>query len=177
MAVAPSSAVHASTNAALRLVIRCVDAEKTAGRPPTFSLTPKVLTAFLDLPLIDAANETALGNFIDHLFFVLYEGAGDENLRFLDKSGGLLSKDQCGVIWTIKTLRNKWFRHDPEHGGAGAIRKSYEQLKGDFAALGLDRHPREPHEFRSIQRRILQDVIAFLTILLEKIEKFSGGKS
>jgi len=173
---APSAAVHSLSRDALRLMLRCIEADNANNRPATFATTTKVLSAFVDLPLIDAANEVALGELVDHLFFMLYEGAGSRDLRFLADHGGPLSASQCDVIWDIKTLRNKWLRHDVEHGSATDIKRSFAKRQAAFASLGLERQPREPAEFRAIQERLLRRVVNFLTAFLEAVEKFPAPK-
>src|SRR5207249_3638561 len=122
------------------------------------------LESYNNLPWIAIRDEESFGNFVDCLYFILYEAAGKDNLRFL--KGGLTKDEDCTIIWTIKHLRNKYLRHDPDHGTLKDIEKSWQDLAGKFALLGLSHLPISISDYQHLQQRLLQEVEQFLKRLL-----------
>ena len=109
----------------LQLVTQCNEAGKTSlFNAEFFKPTTRLLEVYSYLPWISATDKWRFGDVVDCLYFIFYEGAGKDNLRFLDKHGGPLTEDDCDLIWCIKHLRNKWSRHDADHGKEKEIRKS-----------------------------------------------------
>ena len=100
-----------------------------------------MLEAFVNLPWLIPYDEKSFGKFVDGLYFIAYEGAGKDKLRFLKDYGGPLTPEECDVIWSIKTLRNKWLRHDVDHGKESDIDKSWKSLDECFLQLGLSGFP------------------------------------
>ena len=110
----------------LELVTQCNEAGKTSDFGlEIFKPTTRLMTVFNDLSWITASDRLRFGDVIDCLYFIFYEGAGKDNLRFLDKHGGPLTDADCDLIWCIKHLRNKWLRHDADHGKEKENQKSW----------------------------------------------------
>jgi uncharacterized protein YaaR (DUF327 family) len=160
----------------LKLVTQCNEAGKTSESGlEIFKPTTRLMTVFNDLPWLSATNSLEIGNVVDCLYFIFYEGAGKDNLRFLDKNGGPLTNADCDLIWCIKLLRNKWSRHDADHGEEKDIKKSWAELATKFRLLGLDEYPTAPDHFQQIHRKLLILAEDFLTRLLSKLKLRSGN--
>jgi hypothetical protein len=162
-------ALHALARQVLALALDINLARRLKGGGDVFKLTNRVVQVAVDLPWMDVASKRALGDFVDDLYFLLYEGAGQDRLRFLQTQGGPLDHGACEIVFAIKHLRNKWLRHDAEHGDEASIRKSYTQLDGRLRALGVPGVPRRPDEFRALQKRLLEEVHAFLSRLRDAL--------
>jgi hypothetical protein len=154
----------------LRLITDCNEAAQLAFGELIFKPTNRVLVVFSQLPWMLPNSRETLGDAVDSLFWMLYEGAGRDKLRFLRE--GLLKREDCTAIFNIKFLRNKWLRHDPEHGEDSDIRKSSEVLGDVFASLGLRHLPVEEVHFHFLYRRMLEETERFLARLLESLNKF-----
>jgi hypothetical protein len=151
------------------LIVQCNEAAKIAGKEEFFKPTTRLLEAFADAPWIAPVDKQTLGEFIDCLFFALYEGAGDDKLRFLTANGGVLEREDCDFIWCVKHLRNKWLRHDADHGKDKDIKKSWDDLAAKFSWLELGHLPFLPEHFSHLHVQILQRAEAFLISILEKL--------
>ena len=153
----------------LELVVLCNEAGKTSRlRTDIFKPTNRVLTVFYELPWISATDKCRFGDVVDGLYFIFYEGAGKDNLRFLEENGGPLTKDDCDFIWCIKCLRNKWTRHDADHGNPKDIRKSWTELSQKFQWLGLANHPTNA-DFQHIHYNLLTLAEEFLLCILNRL--------
>ena len=168
-AVVPSAQVVALSRRVLELVTLCNEANKTSSTGvEIFKPTTRLLAVFNDFPWVLPRNKTGFGDAIDCLYFIFYEGAGKDNLRFLDKHGGPLTEADCDFIWCIKHLRNKWSRHDADHGKEKDIRKSWVELAAKFRWLGLAQHPSKPEHFQLLHRRLLELAVEFVERILSK---------
>ena len=165
----PAAQAAEQARAVLNLTTNCNKASATKGMKEIFKPTTKLMGVYVDLPLLTPQDETSFGEFIDCLYFVAYEGAGKDNLRFLQKNGGPLSDADCEVVWCIKTLRNKWLRHDADHGKESDIEKSWKSLDACLQWLGIPGFPRSPSDYRTLHRRLLKEMEEFLTRLFQKI--------
>ena len=170
VAAAPTSRIIGLAREAMELVFRINQAAQARGSSEIIKPTNRVLQVFQRLPWLDAHTEGLFGDVVDDLYVLLYEGAGKDNLRFLRAHGGPLDPPACDVIFCIKHLRNKWLRHDPEHGGKKDIEKSYAALGGHLQRLGLSKLPRRPAEYRLLQERLLREVVSFLEQLLAGLD-------
>jgi uncharacterized protein (DUF1778 family) len=155
----------------LNLTMHCNKARciKEKGLQNIFTPTTKLMEVFADLPWITPQEEETFGKFIDCLYFLVYEGAGTDNLRFHEKHGGPLSDDDCKVVWCVKILRNKWLRHDADRGKESDINKSWDNLNSYFQWLGLSGYPRSASDYRKLHRRLLKEIEDFLAKLLRAI--------
>jgi hypothetical protein len=171
LVVSQSPAAQASerARAVLNLIARCNKASATKGKREIFKPTTKLLEVYIDLPLLTPQDEKSFGEFIDCLYFASYEGAGKDNLRFLERQDGPLSETECAVVWCIKTLRNKWLRHDADHGKESDIQRSWSSLDGCLRRLGLSGFPRSSHDYRKLHEQLLKEMEEFLTALFERI--------
>ena len=80
-----------------------------------------------------------------------------------------MDKEECDAIWNLKALRNKWLLHDPEHGDAKAIDKSYRSLAEALQNFGLNTFPATKREFEELQRKVLNALLEFHTLLEQRI--------
>jgi hypothetical protein len=144
-----------------------------AKKLEVFKHTNKAVDAILDLSLFVPKDKAEFGQFIDNLYTIFYEGAGDDKLRFLQENGGVLEGSECEFIWCIKQLRNKWLRHDPDHGNEKKIIKSSQSLRDAFEWLGLNQMPTEPDDFVYMYSKLSKEARRFLECLLEKVKEIS----
>jgi len=152
-----------------QLVVNCNEARTLAGKSPIFQYTDSSVAALCEMPWSIPRAKGQLGEFVDHLYFVLYEGAGWDELRFIGDE--LLSDEECGFIWDLKHLRNKWLRHDPNHGDSSSITKSKSLLKEALLHFGFDHIPTEAPEFRQLHSALLDGATGFLSRLLIKLHQ------
>ena len=154
----------------LKLITQCNEAGKTSeSGVEIFKPTTRLMTVFSDLPWLSATDRFRFGDVVDCLYFIFYEGAGKDNLRFLDKCGGPLTDVDCDLIWCIKHLRNKWSRHDADHGKEKEIQKSWAELAAKFRWLGLAEHPTDTRHFQQLHIKLLELAEDFLTRILNKL--------
>jgi hypothetical protein len=153
----------------LLLVTQCNEASKLAGKGYVFKPTNRMLEAFARLPWELATDKKQLADIVDCLFWTLYEGAGDDNLRFLKDKGGWMDVAECDAVFRVKRLRNKWLRHDPNHGNELKISKSWQDVLEALKELGLKGLPVNQTDYRRVHACILRQVEAFLKSLLARI--------
>lgn len=166
--LSPAAGTSSKARIILKMVVQCNEASNLSGGS-IFKPTTKIMESFADLPWLVANDQRSLGYIIDCLYFICYEGAGKDRLRFLQDQGGPLISSQCEFIWNLKTLRNKWLRHDPEHGSDADIRAKQSNLSTALQWFGFDTIPTQPQQFRSFQIAVLERCYSFLETLLEKL--------
>lgn len=167
----PAAKAFTLSRNVLVLVTQCNEAIKVEEKSEIFKPTNKLLEVYADLPWLLPQTKQTFGNFIDCLYFLFYEGAGKDKLRFLKEHGGVLEPADCDLIWCIKHLRNKWLRHDADHGKETQIKKSWKELSAQFNWLGLQHAPINSEHFRYLHSRLLQKAETFLQNILEKLIK------
>jgi hypothetical protein len=140
----------------LKLVNQCNEAGRVSvSCAEIFRPTTRLMEVYSDLPWIVATDQCRFADVVDCLYFIFYEGAGKDNLRFLDKHGGPLTNTDCELVWHIKRLRNKWTRHDADHGKEADIQKSRHELAATFRYLGLGEYPTDSYHFQQLHERLL----------------------
>jgi hypothetical protein len=73
------------------------------------------------------------------------------------------------VIWAVKTFRNKWYRHDPDHGDATGIRRSYRTLKETLQRFGFSQLPANAEDYRRLQLLLVDEFVHFLEKLRDAL--------
>ena len=136
------------------------------GEPEIFKPTNQLIRALITLPNLVAVSRDLFAQFIDCLFFMVYEGAGGNSLRFL----GLVDRTAAASVWAIKHFRNYDLRHDVEHGEAREIAKKQLDLGEDYRQLIGVRIPRTRRDFRNAQLALLKQVDALLRQISSAIE-------
>lgn len=172
-AAAPLVKVAPLISGLLTLVVDCNEAARLYGHGDIFAQRNRTLRAAAQLPLLLPCDLESLATAVSHLYFLIYEGAGSDNLRF--ETG----KSACGVflrddeifqaVMDLKFLRSKWLAHDPERGGKGAD-KTYSDLKDTFANLGVSRFPRSPDEYQRLYIQLVRKLHAFLSELRSRLD-------
>ena len=137
------------------------------GQQEVFRLTNRLAESLIALPNLVAVTEQQFGEFVDYLYFVVYEGAGKDKLRFL----GLIDEADAEPVWMLKHLRNYFTRHDVEHGKDKDIQKKQERLGEVFTKLIGKPLPRNRRDFGNTQLRLLQLMEAMLTKVSDEIER------
>ena len=157
------------TRQTLSAILRCNKTSKLRGSQEIFKATTQAQEALIVLPGLVVRDESSLRDFITYLYMLIYEGAGDQKLRFIKDNGGPMERDECDAIWNLKALRNKWLIHDPEHGDAKAIDKSYRSLAEALTSLGQNTFPNTKQEFEELQRKVLNTLLEFHVELERRI--------
>ncbi|BAY78571.1 hypothetical protein NIES25_50460 [Nostoc linckia NIES-25] len=167
--LSPAAQASAQVNRIWKLIVQCNEVMQIKEQKEMFKPTTKLIEACTNLHWIIPQNKLSFADFIDCFYFTFYEGAGKDNLRFLISHGGVLEKADCEFIWCIKHLRNKWLRHDADHGKETDIKKSWKDLSEKFKWLGLNHAPINEQHFRLLHRSLLKEAESFLEKILEKL--------
>ncbi|MBD2103078.1 hypothetical protein [Leptolyngbya sp. FACHB-261] len=150
---------------------KCNEASRISGGPEIFKPTTRNSLEPVERLQKFCEDKMSFAVLVDDLYFIFYEGAGKDNLRFLQENGGSLDKTDCEFIWCIKYLRNKWLRHDPDHGKEAKIQSDWSKIQVELNWLGLMKSPIDADHFRHLNLRLLQEAEAFLNKLLERMAK------
>ncbi len=170
-ALAPYSAAFRSAqhvHSAIGFLSEVNTARKMKDKKETFKPTTRFAVAIRDVLFIVPMDERTFGDFMDALYFLLFESAGDEHPRFLIENEGELERDECEVVWMVKRLRN-FFRHDPDHGKNSDMRKKFTSLNEDMATFGLRSLPRTAEEYRRVHNTLLRQTADFLRLLRDRV--------
>lgn len=155
----------------LELVTQCNEAGKTSAYGvEIFKPTTRSMVVFNDLPWLSPTDRSSFADVVDCLYIIFYEGAGKDHLRFLNEYGGPLTNADCDLIWCVKHLRNKWSRHDADHGKEKDIQKSWAELAAKFRWLGLAEYPTEARHFQQLHYQLLVSAEKFLARILSKLK-------
>ena len=165
----PTINVAADAKLVLSLIVRCNKLQQAAQKPEIFKPTTRLLETFMDFQWLLPKDEQTFGNFIDCLYFIFYEGAGKDKLRFHIDNEGVLDDTDCDFIWCIKHLRNKWLRHDPDHGKETSIKNSWKELSGKLNWLGLPHFPVHEQHFRYLHSRLIKEACFFLQNIVDRL--------
>ncbi len=170
-AASPTAQVARQASRVMRLVATCNEAAHVSsiGRD-IFKPTTRMLVAYARLEWIRSTNQLQLGELVDCLYYIFYECAGAVSLRFLTEHGGPLDNAECEFIWNLKTLRNKWLRHDVDHGQPSGISSSWSNLATSFRWLGLEQHPTKSEHFFHIHKKLIEEAEKFLVLLSSKMD-------
>lgn len=137
------------------------------GLGEVFPATTRIVESATLLTGICPSTLEELATAIDYLYIIFYEGAGAGSLRF--KEFGLVKEGEYDSIMSIKMLRSKWLRHDPQHGDGSDIRRSTRLLGETLERLGSQNLPRTKSEFMKLHRNLLVHVDQFMDLLIERI--------
>lgn len=151
------------------LVCRTNEVCASAGRGEIFKPTTRFIEACADISWLVSADKKSFGDLIDCLYFIFYEGAGKDNLRFQDKNGGPLKAEEMDFIWCLKHLRNKYAHHDPDHGKPTEIAKSWAELQQKWIKLGLNNAPFRSADFLAAHQAMLEMAKDFVMLILTRL--------
>jgi hypothetical protein len=165
--LAPSANLFETALRCLELVGLCDETNQTCTGETVFKLTPMVLISFSGLLGTVAHNRATLAQVVENLYIVLYESAGTDKLRYLERS--YLTRDECEIIWRIKHLRNKWLSHDADHGSDSDIKESRRVRMDALWWLGVERMSSRREDYAHVHRVLLERVEEFLSLLLTRI--------
>ena len=148
-------------------VVECNRSAKLFARNEIFAPTTAFVQAQSDLTWVAVSDKASLGTLVDALYLMLYEGAGADDLRFMD----YLEDSDCECIWALKRLRNKLLRHDPDHGSESSQRRSWQVLRTSLEYLGDGSLPKREEDFSALGLSLLEKVEAFLGKLAAAIDR------
>ena len=170
---ATTPSMHASSMAlqVLRNATLCNQILSTDSKTEIFKHTNNLQVVYTEFSFIIATDIKNFKEFIDCLYKLLYEAAGKDKLRYIKEHGGVLEREECNIIWNIKTLRNKWLQHDPDHGDARSIKRNHEQLANSLKELGANGLPVTTKDYRMLQTRILSEVNIFLDQIISRLKE------
>jgi hypothetical protein len=158
----------------LTCIVDCNEAARFRGKDNVFSHTNRSLRASARLPLLLPRDLNCLKEAVEHLYFLIYEAAGSDNLRFeAGKSEcGVFQRteDPFGAVMDLKFLRSKWLCHDPEHGGHGAT-NTYQDVMRVFERLGVSGEPASPEDYQKMYLRLVHRLHSFLEELRARLRR------
>jgi hypothetical protein len=163
----------------LKIVGVCNETSLTTKGNSIFTITNSVYAHSFKLLQTVPTNKENFAEIVDYLYFILIEGAGGKFLRFVDYGDGkhfgyfVNTEPEVEVIWKIKHLRNKWLRHDIEHGTESDIKKSYQLRKETLEWFGMQKVPQSKDEFVFLYNILMLKVEEFLKQLLDRVSKLS----
>jgi len=137
-----------------------------------FKYTDQFIEACLCLTQFFGVDKGAFCQIVRWLYFIFYEGAGADNLRFL--TSGLVTPDEAEVVFDVKHFRNWHCDHDIEHGTPSDIsdkKRKFSALCKRYIGRPL---PQTPDDFGGILLKIVQRLQAFLDLLCERLEQKYG---
>jgi hypothetical protein len=156
----------------LHRVLRCNAIAKERYGADIFKYTDRTALALVELGALVPTDFHSFGVAVDHLFFLLYEGAGSKNLRFIVDNGGVLKPSEASpIVTTLKHLRNKFTRHDIEHGDEKEIRKSFKARLSVFESLGLTRQPITASEYYGAYAQLLISINQVLDDIMQRLSE------
>jgi hypothetical protein len=164
----PSGQLVLLAREVIDLVVDINEARTVSGGELIFKLTLRVMRVCAELPFAIALDRSTFADFIDDLYWLLYEGPGANSLRYITAHGGPFDASECEIIFVIKRLRN-FYRHDVEHGSDSDIKKKFEAITADLSPRGFVVLPRTRDDYRRLQRVLLEEVTTFLRALQEKV--------
>jgi hypothetical protein len=141
--------------------------ERGGGGVKIFRMTARVARACAELPFALPVSRQTFADFVDDLYWLLYEAPGARSLRYLSEHGGPFSLQDCDFIFVVKRLRN-YYRHDLEHGSDRDIEKKFAEVREDLRARGVER-PQSRGDYRALHRVLLEEVAMFLRKLREAL--------
>lgn len=168
----PSAISFELVSKCMSLIGLCNEASETTKGNTIFTLTSTLWLSAWKLTDVVPTNKDNFAIVVDCLYLMLYEGAGKDKLRFIEQ--GYISADEAEIIWKIKHLRNKWLRHDIDHGKESDIKKSHQHRKDALEWFGLSKVPYSKDEFVFLYNNLILKVEEFLNLLLERVSKFSN---
>ena len=169
----PSTQVAEKARHLIGLILKCNEQSGLKGTGDIFKTTNMTVEAAYRLPLIIAVDKDSLGVVVDYLYFAIYEGAGRDNLRFI--TNGYLTDDEIDEVMWVKFLRNKWLRHDRDHGKESDVKKTWRDLNKALSALGFNSLPENSQDFTRLQYNLFQQLESFMENLVERIKNKETG--
>lgn len=168
---APSNAHRAAmlSTVLVNLVVDVNTAAKLSGKDEVFSPTSRGYRAIPVLNTTIARDSVTLGRIVNALYFLIYESAGANTLRFLADGGGPLKNEECEPIWWLKRLRNSE-DHDLDHGPKRDRAGKWHSLARDLRSMGFERIPQTPIEFERLQIRLYEGIVSVLRLALSRFE-------
>lgn len=148
-------------------VVDCNNSCATKGRHQIFKPTNRMVESLVALPMLLAIDRTSFAEYVDHLYFIIYEAAGKDTLRLLQ----FIDEREAQAVWDIKQLRNYVYRHDVEHGDEKDILKKQKAAGLLFQRLIRKNYPRSREDFRIMQIRLASNMLAMLNRILARIEQ------
>lgn len=160
----PSYNYHRIAIDCCHLITKCNQKCGASRKESIFKPTNKLMAALTAIPELITFNESTFGEFIDYLFILLYEGAGDDKLRLRN----YFTDNELRPLWDIKKLRN-YLRHDIEHGDLKEAKHKMQKVGDIFSGLIAKPLPENSRDYRKAQVKIINDVWSMLVTLYSKV--------
>jgi hypothetical protein len=113
-------------------------------------------------------------DFVVNFYNLLYESVSPRKRPIKD---GLVTEGEFRVIEVLKDFRNKWLVHDATQGSDTAIGDDHRIITRHLAWLSITRVPLDVAEFERLQRRLLDEIEAYLALLVSRLSPPVGGES
>jgi hypothetical protein len=162
----PTATIFEQIVECMLLIGECNEASETTKGKPIFKITTSFWNSAWNLQRLVATNKDNLEKVVLCFYQIIYEGAGEDNLRFLE----YVNKDESEVVFVLKHFRNKWLIHDADHGSK--VQKSFKERREALQWLGLEKSPTKMNDFITLNSCLLSKLNEFLKLLLERVSVF-----
>jgi hypothetical protein len=127
---------------------------------PIVKATERFALACAELSFAVPVDRQTFADFIDYLYWLLYEAPGGGSLKYLTEHGGPFEREDCQIVFVIKRMRN-YCRHDLDHGSERDIQKKREALREDLRSRGVEQLGSRA-SYRVIHRALLEETLLFV---------------
>jgi hypothetical protein len=152
-------------------LIRCNQLWPDKGK--LFTYTDRFVESTLRFSQFWGAKRPDFCQIIRHLYFMIYEAAGKDSLRFLEDD--LVTREEAEVVFDIKQFRNYHCEHDLEHGDQSDIQKKKRQLSELCHKYTGKPLPRSDADYATILVKLLDRTRVFLDTLCTRLERRYGS--
>lgn len=164
--LSPSAELFEQCNRCFVLIEYCNAASREHGGGDIFNPATSWLTITSGLLGNIARDRQTFKEFVLNLHNLLYESVSPRKYLL---NQGLVKGDENRVIDVLKNFRNKWLIHDSTQGSNATIEENRKVVAADLSWLGVPRVPVTADEYAQLQSRLLQEVEAFLALLVDRL--------
>lgn len=164
--LSPSAELFERCHRCFVLIDYCNGAGRDRGVGNIFNPATSWLSISIGLAGRIARDRDGLRNFVLNFYNLLYESVTPRR-RLLRE--GLVTEAEYRVIEALKDFRNKWLVHDATQGEDASVDEDRRIMAGHLEWLGFRRTPLTPDEFERLQWRLLDEVEAFLALLVDRL--------
>jgi hypothetical protein len=164
--LSPSAELFEQCNRCFVLIEYCNAVNREHGGDDIFNPATSWLTITSGLLSNIARDRQSFKEFALNLYNLLYESVSPRKYLLIQ---GLVTEAENRVIEVLKNFRNKWLIHDSTQGSNATIEENRKVVAADLRWLGAPRWPLTADEYARLQSRLLQEVEAFLALLVYRL--------
>ncbi len=164
--LSPSAELFERCNRCFVLIEYCNAASRENGGDDIFNPATSWLTITSGLLGNITHDRQTFKEFALNFYNLLYESVSPRKYLL---NQGLITEAENRVIDVLKNFRNKWLIHDSTQGGNVTIEENRKVVAADLRWLGLPRVPVTAAEYARLQTRLLEEIEAFLALLVDRL--------